>query len=169
MSILSSIKFILCLTGSTCLLLSKPLLAGSTISTISVKVTVLAPLPCIINGNKPIEVDFGDEVMTTRIDGSNYRTPVRYSITCNGTPPKNGMRLRIAGAATGFNSQLLKTNFSELGIRFFYNDVSLALNSWQNFTYPEMPKLEAVPVKQTNTTLPTGEFTAAATLHVDYQ
>lgn len=39
-------------------------------TTVNVRVTVLSP-PCIINGGRPIEVDFGDEVMTTRIDGAN--------------------------------------------------------------------------------------------------
>lgn len=166
MNIFSGVKSVLCLAAVFCIFNAEPLTAATTVS---VKVTVLAPLPCVINGNKPIEVDFGDEVMTTRLDGSNYRTPVEYSVTCSGTPQKNGMRLRIAGTASGFNGQLLKTNFSALGIRFFNNDVGVALNSWQNFTYPATPKLEAVPVKQANATLPTGEFTASATLHVDYQ
>lgn len=39
--------------------------------------------PCTVNDNKPIEVDFGD-VMTTRIDGSNYRQQVNYTLSCTG-------------------------------------------------------------------------------------
>ncbi|RNW04260.1 fimbrial protein [Serratia nematodiphila] len=135
---------------------------------VTVKVTVLAPLPCTINGNQPIEVNFGDGVMTTRVDGENYRTPVEYPVTCN-KPEKNAMRLLIGGAGAGFDGQLLQTNIDGLGIAFLNNGSRIALNSWQNFTYPAFPKLEAVPVKQANVMLPAGEFTASATLRVDYQ
>lgn len=137
-------------------------------STVTVSVTVLAPLPCTLNGSKPIEVNFGDEVMTTRIDGSSYRQPVDYGLSCNG-PAKNAMRLQIAGGAAGFDGQLLKTSVNGLGIALLRDGVRMPLNSWQNFTYPNVPKLEAVPVKQSGVALPTGEFTASATLRADYQ
>ncbi|ELQ9310748.1 fimbrial protein [Serratia marcescens] len=137
-------------------------------STVTVSVTVLAPLPCTINGSKPVEVNFGNEVMTTRIDGSSYRQPVDYGLSCNG-PAKNAMRLQIAGGVAGFNGQLLKTSVNGLGIALLRDGVRIAPNSWQNFNYPTLPKLEAVPVKQSGVALPTGEFTAAATLRADYQ
>lgn len=137
-------------------------------NTVSVKVTVLAPLPCVINGNKPIEVDFGDEVMTTRVNGSNYRTAVNYSVTCV-NPEKSGMRFQIVGETTTFDSDLLKTNFGGLGIGFLQDEKRIKLNRWQNFTYPALPKLEAVPVKLGGSVLPAGEFRAAATFRVDYQ
>ncbi|MEN4170710.1 fimbrial protein [Serratia marcescens] len=158
-------KYVLFLAGASCILQAQPVLAAATVT---VKVTVLAPLPCVINGNKPIEVNFGDEVMTTRIDGSKYRTPVEYSVSCT-RPQKNGMRLQIAGTAAGFDSKLLKTNVEGLGIAFFRDGAQVALNSWSNFTYPALPKLEAAPFKQTNAALPTGEFSSSATLRVDYQ
>lgn len=137
---------------------------------LTVKVTVLAPLPCEINGGKPIEVNFGDGLMTTRLDGANYRTEVKYSIRCT-RPEKNGMKLQIAGTGAGFDSKLLKTNVNGLGIAFLKDDSRIALNSWQNFTFSasQAPKLEAVPVKQAGATLPEGEFLASATLRVDYQ
>lgn len=164
-NIASNIAYIFFLTIMACLLTNMPAWAATTVS---VRVTVLAPLPCVINGNKPIEVNFGDEVMTTRVDGENYRTLVDYSVTCD-KPEKNGMRLLIAGTGAGFDGKLLQTNVGGLGIAFLNNGARIALNSWQNFTFPVLPKLEAVPVKQANATLPTGEFTASATLRVDYQ
>ncbi|MDU3788474.1 MAG: fimbrial protein, partial [Serratia marcescens] len=45
----------------------------------------------------------------------------------------------------------------------------LPLNSWHNFSYPNPVKLDAVPVKRSGVNLATGEFTASATLRVDYQ
>ena len=158
-------KYILCLAGASCFLQAQPGLAATPLT---VKVTVLAPLPCVINGNKPIEVNFGDEVMTTRIDGSKYRTPVEYSVSCT-RPEKNGMKLQITGTGAGFDNQLLKTNVDGLGVAFLRDGARIALNSWNNFTYPALPKLEAVPIRQANAVLPTGEFSSSATLRVDYQ
>ncbi|HGE8486156.1 TPA: fimbrial protein [Serratia marcescens] len=150
------------------LLTSVTSMAQAAVSIVTISVTVLAPLPCTLNGGKPIEVNFGDEIMTTRIDGSNYRQPVDYGLSCNG-PWKNAMRLQISGAAAGFDGTLLKTSVNGLGIGLLRDGARIPLNDWQNFTYPSMPKLEAVPVKQNGATLPTGEFTASATLRVDYQ
>ncbi|HAT4919957.1 TPA: fimbrial protein [Serratia marcescens] len=150
------------------LLVSMTSIAQAAVSIVTVSVTVVAPLPCTLNGGKPIEVNFGDEVMTTRIDGDNYRQPVGYGLSCNG-PWKNAMRLQLSGAAAGFDGTLLKTSVNGLGIELQRDGVRIPLNAWQNFTYPSMPKLEAVPVKQSGATLPTGEFTASATLRVDYQ
>ena len=155
----------LCLTGAFCLLAASVAQAATTVS---VKVTVLAPLPCVLNGNQPIEVNFGDEVMTTRIDGKNYLTPVNYELTCT-KPEKNDMRLLLAGTGAGFDNKLLQTSVDGLGIAFLNNGSRIALNSWQKFTLSDLPTLEAVPVKQANAALPTGEFTASATLRVDYQ
>ncbi|HGM6909401.1 TPA: fimbrial protein [Serratia marcescens] len=137
-------------------------------TTVTVSVTVLAPLPCVINGGKPIEVDFGSEVLTTRIDGSNYLTPINYSLSCTG-PARNSMKLQIAGNGAGFNGQLLQTSVNGLGIALLRGDARIPLNSWQNFTYPNVPELKAVPIKQAGVQLPTGEFTASATLRADYQ
>ncbi|CUZ93809.1 putative minor fimbrial subunit StfE [Serratia marcescens] len=136
---------------------------------ITVSVTVLAPLPCVFDGNKPIEVNFGDEVLTTRIDGGNYRMPIAYSLSCSGQG-KNAMKLQIAGNGASFNSQLLQTNVNGLGIALLRNGTRIPLNSWQSFTYSTtLPVLEAVPVRQAGVELPTGEFSASATLRADYQ
>lgn len=49
-------------------------------ATVKVSVTVVQPLPCTINGGRPIEVNFGDELMTTRIDGYRYRVPIDFRL-----------------------------------------------------------------------------------------
>ncbi|HBH6953694.1 TPA: fimbrial protein [Serratia marcescens] len=158
------IQRLLALTLAGCLIL--PVQSATNIT---VSVTVLAPLPCVFDGNKPIEVNFGDEVLTTRIDGGNYRMPIAYSLSCSGQG-KNAMKLQIAGNGASFNSQLLQTNVNGLGIALLRNGTRIPLNSWQSFTYSTtLPVLEAVPVRQAGVELPTGEFNASATLRADYQ
>ncbi len=124
--------------------------------------------PCIINGGRPIEVDFGDEVMTTRIDGANYRRAVNYTLTCSGQS-SNGLKLQVQGAASGFDGQLLRTSKDGLGIALLNGGRRWPVNQWLSFTYPAAPTPEAVPVKSASARLTAGEFTAGATMKVDYQ
>ncbi|BEN13854.1 exotoxin [Serratia marcescens] len=149
--------------------LSMLAMSAQSATTVTVSVTVLAPLPCVINGSKPIIVDFGDEVMTTRIDGARYSRQVDYGLSCSGQA-RNSLRLQIAGDRAAFDGQLLKTSVTGLGIALRRGSSErIAVNSWQNFTYPVLPELWAIPVKQPGAQLPTGEFTASATMRVDYQ
>lgn len=148
------------------LLTAAPLMLQAA-TTVTVKVTVVAPPPCVINGDRPIDVNFS-EVITTRVDGKNYRTPVSYSLSCSGQS-KNAMKLQVLGTGAAFDATALQTNKTGLGIQLQQGDSKLALNSWLNFTYPNAPELWAVPVKQSGVTLSGGEFTAGATMKVAYQ
>ncbi len=146
-----------------------PMLACAAPSaTVTVKVIVVAPPPCVINDDRPVEVEFGD-VMTTRVDGDNYKMPVNYTLSCTGGT-SNAMKLQVKGNGAAFDATVLQTNKTGLGIELRQGDGKLAVNSWLNFTYPNKPKLWAVPVKdRPGTTLTGGEFSAGATMVVDYQ
>lgn len=136
-------------------------------STIQIKVTVVAP-PCTINDNKAIEVEFGD-VMTTRVDGNTYRRmPVNYTLSCK-SGASNAMKLQVQGTGASFDGKLLKTSNAALGIKLQHGAAPFSVNTWLSFTYPNKPELWAVPVKQNGVTLAGGEFTAGATMNVDYQ
>lgn len=150
------------------LLAALPLLAwAAATATVTVKVTVVAPPPCVINDDRPIDVEFGD-VMTTRVDGSNYKMPVNYTLSCPGAP-SNAMKLQVKGSGAAFDATVLQTNKTGLGIELRQGDSKLAVNDWLSFTFPNKPELWAVPVKQTGATLTGGEFSAGATMEVAYQ
>ncbi len=149
-------------------LAAAPLMAfASNMATVTVKVTVIKPPPCTINDDRPIEVDFG-EVIATRVDGSNYKMPVEYTLSCS-EGSSNAMKLQVKGSGAGFDGTVLGTNKAGLGIELRKDDSKVAVNSWLNFTYPNKPALWAVPVKQSGITLSGGEFTAGATMSVVYQ
>lgn len=141
-------------------------LAGRT-ATVTVKVTVVEVPPCTINGNRVIEVDFGD-VIVPQIDGNRYLKPINYSLECTGQLT-NVMKLAIQGNPTTFDNSALKTDVEDFGIAMRVNGQPLAINNWINFVYPNKPVLQAVPVKRTGVDLPGGEFSAGATLMVQYQ
>ncbi|WP_420067297.1 fimbrial protein [Serratia ureilytica] len=149
------------------LLLVTPWTVLAETTTVTVKVTVVAPPPCVINDDRPVEVEFGD-VMTTRVDGDNYKMPVNYTLSCPGAS-SNAMKLQVKGTGAAFDATVLQTNKTGLGIELRQGDSKLAVNGWLNFTYPNKPELWAVPVKQRGATLTGGEFSAGATMEVAYQ
>ncbi|HIE1345155.1 TPA: fimbrial protein [Serratia marcescens] len=153
--------------GLVGLLILVPMWA-SAVTTVAVKVTVVAAPPCIINGDQIIDVDFGNELLTTKIDGNNYIKTVDYSLECKDNT-SNAMKLKVQGNATTFDVSALQTNMADLGVALKANGAALTINGWVNFTYPDKPVLQAVPVKRAGSTLSGGDFSAGATLMVDYQ
>lgn len=135
---------------------------------VTVKVTVVAAPPCIINDDQAIDVDFGSELLTTKIDGSNYIKTVDYTLECKNNT-SNAMKMQVQGSATTFDSSALQTNMKDLGVALKANGSALTINNWMNFTYPNKPVLQAVPVKRAGSSLSGGDFVAAATLMVAYQ
>ena len=129
---------------------------------------ILAPPPCVINAGSTLNVPFGDDLMTTRIDGVNYRRGVPYTLTC-GPQPSNNMKITLQGSGAGFGSAYLGTSKSDLGIKLLLNGAAWPLNNAVNFTYPTLPVIEAVPVKNPGSTLTGGAFSASATLVVALQ
>lgn len=79
------------------------------------------------------------------------------------------MKLQVQGTGATFDDEVLQTGVPELGIRLQYGTETLPVNTWVNFIYPNKPDLWAVPVKQAGATLPAGDFTAVATMKIDYQ
>ncbi|WP_163333707.1 fimbrial protein [Enterobacter bugandensis] len=136
-------------------------------ATVEVRVTVVESPPCIINGDRIIEVDFGD-VIVPRIDGINYTKSVDYTLECKGQLT-NIMKMAINGNPVTFDNSALKTNVTDFGIALRANGKPLVINNWINFIYPDKPFLEAVPVKRAGADLPGGEFNAGATMMVLYQ
>jgi len=79
------------------------------------------------------------------------------------------MKLMVMGNQTFFDTSALQTNIADFGIALRANGQPLTINNWVQFTYPDKPVLQAVPVKKAGATLTGGEFNAGATLMVAYQ
>ncbi|CNH21924.1 exported pilin protein [Yersinia massiliensis] len=124
--------------------------------------------PCVINNSGTILVNFGNDVLTSRVDGTQYMQTVTYVLNCNAAV-NNALKMTIKGNGAGFDNNVLSTNNSSLGIKLLRDDQALPLNSTFNFSYPTIPVLKAVPVKATGTTLSPGAFYGTATMVVEYQ
>jgi type 1 fimbria pilin len=133
-----------------------------------IRAVIIAPPPCVINSGSTLNVPFGNDLLTSRVDGVNYRRNVPYTVTCD-APYSNAMTLEFRGTGASFDGRVLSTRNPDLGIKLFVNGADWALNSAVNFTYPNFPVMQAVPVKRAGSRLAGGAFDAAATLVIDYQ
>lgn len=135
---------------------------------LTIRAVIIAPPPCVINSGSTLDVPFGNDLLTSRVDGVNYRRGVPYTVTCS-SPFSNALTLELRGTAAAFDSRVLVTRKPDLGVKLFINGADWPLNTAVNFTYPNVPVVQAVPVKRPGSTLTGGAFDAAATLVVDYQ
>ncbi|NIG46427.1 fimbrial protein [Enterobacter sp. Acro-832] len=137
-------------------------------ATVNFKGTVIEAPPCVVSNNQLVTVDFGDEVMTTRVDGSNYKQPIRFTLDCS-EALSSKQKIRITGETAGFDPISLSTSVSSLAVALYHDDVRYTPGEWIPFTDPDVPALYAVPVKQDSATLSGGAFSVLASLVVDYQ
>lgn len=135
---------------------------------VDIRVEILAPPPCVINGGSTLNVPFGDELMTTRIDGVSYRRDVPYTLRCD-RPTSNAMTITLQGTGAAFDGGALSTSNSDLGVKVFVDGTVWPLNNTLDFTYPNAPRMEVVLVKKADSTLKGGAFSAAATIVVGLQ
>ncbi|WWG67145.1 fimbrial protein [Pseudomonas poae] len=133
-----------------------------------IRATIIAPPPCVINGGGTLDVPFGNDLQTSRVDGVNYRRNVPYTVTCD-SPFSNALTLELKGTGAAFDSRVLSTRKPDLGVKLFVNGADWPLNTRVNFTHPNFPVVQAVPVKRAGSRLAGGAFDAAGTLVVDYQ
>lgn len=147
-------------------LLTSPLAVA--VTNVTVKVTVVAALACVINGNQPVQVDFGQMVRIDKIDGSYALTEINDGITCQNNA-NNALKLKISALTTSFDAKAIKTDQAALGIALYNGNTRISPNEWINFTWPNKPLLKVAPVKQSNASLKAGAFSGSATLTLDYQ
>ncbi|ELQ5995946.1 fimbrial protein [Cronobacter dublinensis] len=136
---------------------------------ITVKVTLTAS-PCVINNDEIIDVDFGDSVVTTEVAKGTVEKPVNYTLECTNVDQSKTLAMRISGAGATFDDQVLKTSIAALGIKLKADGADFPLNTNLALaTTSSKPTLVAQLVQQPGARLPTGGFTAGATMTVNYQ
>ncbi len=154
-----------------CLSAANSLAADGGLTTLTISGNIVEP-DCVINDNQQIVVNFG-EVLTTRIDGANYETPINYTLSCANLI-RNTLKINLKGTAASFgDGKLFMTDVSGLGIRVqnAARTVITPNTGTVSFTYANNspPALYAVPVAQANATLPDGAFNGSATMVFSYQ
>ncbi|CCJ99592.1 fimbrial protein [Cronobacter malonaticus] len=136
---------------------------------ITVSVTINTA-PCEINNNQNIDVNFGDNVITTDVMAGLVEKVINYTLDCSNADTAKTLKMHITGNGADFNSDLLQTSIPELAVKLKADGSDFPLNSDLTLaSTTEKPVLVAALVGKPGARLPTGEFTAGATMTVDYQ
>jgi type 1 fimbria pilin len=130
--------------------------------------TLIEPPPCTINDGGEVDVDFGNRVGVTKVDGVNYLQPVNYWITC-GPGAEGSMTLEVVGTPADYDEAAIASNVDNLAVRLLQNGKRFPLNKPLPIGLNARPTLEAVPVKRPGVVLKEGVFEATATLLAVYQ
>ncbi|HED3854283.1 fimbrial protein [Enterobacter soli] len=138
-------------------------------SALTVNVTgVVVEGVCEINNGETIHVDFGSNLQSRLINGENFMKTIDYSLVCEDLT-SNDLEMEFEGTATSFSDDYLATDREGLGIKLYMNGESMPMNTWMPFTWPEVPVLQAAPIKDDAAEVETGVFSASATLKIQYQ
>ena len=143
--------------------------ADQNTAVVTVNVTIVAS-PCKINNNQNIDVDFGESVITTDVAKGVVEKDVNYTFDCTSADQSKTLAMTIKGAGADFDADILKTTIPELGIRIKADGIDYPLNTKLALaSSTSKPALKALLVQQPGAHLPTGAFTAGATMTVNYQ
>lgn len=123
---------------------------------------------CEINNGETVHVNFGNNLQASQINGQNFMQTIEYALVCEDLI-SNDLEMQFEGAATEFSDNYLATDREGLGIKLYMNGQEMPMNTWLPFSWPEIPVLQAAPVKDDNTEIETGVFNASATLKIQYQ
>lgn len=134
--------------------------------------TLLARPTCTVSDKGArIDVRFGN-LAISRIDGEHYRKSIPYQINCPGADTGSSWRmsLTLKGNPAVFEPKALRSSVADLGIRVLLGGAELIPNvpRYIQIIPSAVPLLEAVPVKLTDSDLPSIDFTASALLLAEF-
>lgn len=131
--------------------------------------SLIAP-PCKISNEQVIEVVFGNDLGVDKINGSNYKQPVKYTVDCAPGYEENNLAIVVdTTSPASFDSSAVQTNRTGLGIHILIDGVAATFAKRVVVSDPSVPpQIEAVPVQDAGIMLTEGAFEATMTLRIDY-
>ncbi|GDX05306.1 pilus assembly protein [Buttiauxella sp. A111] len=137
------------------------------VTSLVIEGAIIEAVPCDINDGKAIDINFGDAVAISKIDGSHYAMPLTLNFTCSSEPTRT-MTVKIQATVSGFDNSAVQTDIGDLAIRLTKNGNGIALNTPLAVNYPSPLTLMSTPVKRAGAKLLPGDFNAFSTAVVDY-
>jgi type 1 fimbria pilin len=135
---------------------------------VTIRGYVIAEPPCVINNGMPIRARFGD-VQIEHINGSYKTIPIEFVLKCNPTTTANELRMQLVGVHAFDGLSLAIPGYSDVAIAITKDGRQWPITEWSNFDLRWQPVLKAVLVKRYGRKIKPGEFTASATMVVDYR
>jgi type 1 fimbria pilin len=131
--------------------------------------TLVEPPSCTINNDQRINVDFGDRLGISKIDGSQYRQTINYQVQCEDSAIPADLMLTVVGTTMSGDPTAIQSDKTGLGIRILRNGVPMMLGQRFSVDKEALPRLEAVPIAAADEDLTEGAFIATASLLAEYQ
>lgn len=125
--------------------------------------------PCVVNGGEMVTVDFGDDVMTTRIGEGLISDKYWASFTFTNDCPNGALvRYQIQGTPASSGNKILAGNRPGLGFTFWNVDY-IAINEWFTRDLGGHPFIYVIPARVNGATISGGAINTYATLLAEYQ
>ena len=135
---------------------------------ISFRGSLVEGVPCVVNGGENIIVNFGDEVMTTRIeDGSVGGIYSKSFVLSNDCPAGESVRYQIKATAASADNKVLIGDRTGLGFTFWSGEY-LTVNTWLPTRGGES-YIYVTPTRLNGAVISGGTFNTHATILVEYQ
>ncbi|HHR6129672.1 TPA: fimbrial protein [Providencia alcalifaciens] len=144
---------------------------------VSFRGNLIEGTPCVINNNRPIEVDFGDDLVISLVptkDGKKYIEDIDFEWECENISSGTDVVFSFEGRSSDFDNALLEINEQrDIALQIYHDSNTLRVNDTFVYTYESdyrTPNLKAALVKSSSSSarVEPGEFTASATLTVAY-
>lgn len=122
---------------------------------------IIVSSQCTLNGEQESSVNFGD-IIIQLIDGIRFSKSVPFTVSC--PDAFNGeQEVYIAATAAAFDTNVIYTTNSNVGIKLILNGKNIEINKAHNIDWRISNTLIAVPIKN-NVNVTAGNFTATATM-----
>jgi type 1 fimbria pilin len=128
-----------------------------------------APM-CKINNGADIDVDYGT-IKVDSLDNDQDIIPLDYNIQCEGVSTNNSVSITASGDAAGFDTDkaTVKTNeFANLGVKVYIDNKPMVLGNKYSVKLSTLPVVAVQLLKQKNTTVTSGDFSAKIILTATY-
>ena len=139
---------------------------------------LIESVPCIINNNDPIDVDFGDDLIISLIPikgGTTYLKDINFTWECKGLASGTDITFNFGGTGADFDTETLVINEQDdIAIQLFNGTNPIIINEDFSYSYQSdsiTPPLKASLIKSnaTDVIIYPGVFTANSILTVAYQ
>jgi len=128
--------------------------------------------PCVISNDNIIQINFGDAMRVSDVNGVNSRSQLIYTVRCEATAPfGKTLNLRLDTTTPAIfdpTKSSIQTTLEGLAIQIYQDNQPMVLGKPVLINLTSPPVLEAVPIKDPNIKLRGGAFEAAGTLVAEY-
>lgn len=138
--------------------------------------TVITPPSCMVNGGETIDIDFGDRVVASEIDGNNYMQNLPYQVSCN-TNNTSYFDLKLSinsSQVSSFDDAAVMTTLSQndFALKFIISGhEGYNINESIAIIPSSLPIISVVPIKRpgVGNNLTGGNFESFVTLRAEYE